>query len=72
MKTVWILTSEVNDYDQYGEYFEAVFKEKPTLEQLMSKGVPKDYAQSCLESGGERLYPTEGADTWWNLREYPI
>lgn len=30
---VWVLTSEVNDYDQHGDYFLAVFKNKP------SKGV---------------------------------
>jgi len=31
---VWILTSEYNDYDQHGEYFEAVFAQKPTLQQI--------------------------------------
>lgn len=32
--TVWILTEEYNDYDQHGEYFVAVFADKPTTEQL--------------------------------------
>lgn len=49
---VWVLTEEVNDYNQYGEYFLAVFKEKPTLEDLMSFDIPEDYAQSCLDTGG--------------------
>ena len=31
---MWILTSEYNDYDQHGEYFEAAWLEKPTKEQL--------------------------------------
>lgn len=69
MNSVWVLTSEVNDYNQYGEYFEAVFKDKPTLEQLKELGLPENYAQSCLDDGGERLLPTTGADVWWHLRE---
>lgn len=50
--SVWVLTYEVNDYDQYGEYFLAVSKEKPTLEELMSFDIPEDYTQSCLDTGG--------------------
>lgn len=69
---VWVLTYEVNDYDQHGEYFLAVFKEKPTLEELMSFDIPEDYAQSCLDIGGERLRPTTGSDTWWHLKSYKI
>lgn len=33
-KTVWVLTQEYNDYDQHGCYFEAVFAEKPSLQDL--------------------------------------
>lgn len=70
MNSVWVLTSEVNDYDQYGEYFEAVFKDKPTLEQLKVLGLPENYAQSCLNDGGGRLLPTIEAEyKWWHLRE---
>lgn len=69
---VWILTYQVNDYNQHGDYFEAVFKEKPTLEELMSFDIPEDYAQSCLDTGGERLHPTTGNDTWWELKQYSI
>lgn len=32
--TIWIVTKEVNDYNQYGEYFVAAFKSKPTKEKL--------------------------------------
>lgn len=35
---VYVLTSEYNDYNQYGAYFEAVFKEYPTPEQLEKIG----------------------------------
>ena len=31
---VWVLKSAYNDYDQHGEYFIAVFRNLPTLEQL--------------------------------------
>lgn len=71
-KSVWVLTSEYNDYNQYGEYFEAVFMLKPTLTQLIDLGLPKDYAQSCLDTGGERLRPTTGTDQWWQLKEVEL
>lgn len=69
---VWVLTEEVNDYNQYGEYFLAVFREKPTLEELMSFDIPEDYAQSCLDTGGKRLRPTVGCGWWWSLKSYNI
>lgn len=31
---MWILTSEYNDYDQHGAYFEAAFDVKPTFKEL--------------------------------------
>lgn len=31
---VWILTRENADYNNYGDYFEAIFKEKPTVDNL--------------------------------------
>ena len=33
-KGCWILTTEYNDHDQYGEYFCAVWQNKPKLKQL--------------------------------------
>ena len=69
---VWVLTYTVNDYNQYDDYFLAVFKEKPTLEELMSFDIPEDYAQSCLDTGGRRLRPTAGPDMWWHLEAYKI
>lgn len=71
-KSVWVLTSEYNDYNQYGEYFEAVFMLKPTLTQLLDLGLPEDYAQSCLDTGGKRLRPTAGTDQWWQLKEVDL
>ena len=64
---VWILTEEHNDYDQYGEYFVAVFAEKPSLKQI------ERYVDCCyctpehVWHGGGRTGHLE--DVWWNLRE---
>lgn len=32
--TIWVLTQEVNDYNQHGAYFIDAWHEKPTIEQL--------------------------------------
>lgn len=62
---VWVLTSMVNAYDQYGEYFEACFKEKPTPEQLaVITGLTKEHWES--NPCGGRL---EWEDEWYNLHE---
>lgn len=36
---VWILTSQYNDYDQHGEYFEEVFYKEPSEFLLNEAGV---------------------------------
>lgn len=43
-KGVWIATYECNQYDQYGEYFLAVFSEKPTVAEF----APFVSQQVCL------------------------
>lgn len=63
--TVWILTEEHNDYNQYGEYFIAAFLEKPTLEKLMSLDMSESIAKHVLTGGGRQKYE----DQWFNLRE---
>ena len=67
MKLFWItvLTEEYNQYDQYGEYYLAVFKNKPTLEQLMKFDMNEQGAQHVLNGGGRQKYE----DQWYNLRE---
>ena len=66
--TVWVLTSEYNDYDQHGEYFEAVFKNKPTAQQLIGQGVAESEAEWVLQGGGRREYE----DLWYNLNEVEL
>jgi len=73
---VWVLTRELNIYDQDGEYFVAVFKTKPTVKQLTKVVAATGYLSPdvmsalatilhILEGGGR-----EGTeDEWYNLRE---
>lgn len=68
IKSVWILTSEYNDYDQHGEYFETIFFKKPTIEDISyytEEGL--EHAQWVLETGGGRR---DLEDYWYNLVEY--
>lgn len=64
-KTLWVVTCEYNDYDQYGEYFKSVYAEKPTLKQLTGL-MGKDLAEHLLNTGGGRI---EYEDEWYWLRE---
>lgn len=50
---VWVLTREINEYDQHGEYFSAVFKERPTLEVL---------ANYFKDKAGDELFPRNVMD----------
>ena len=63
---VFILTREINEYDQDGEYFVKVFGVKPTYEQLLECGVNADRLEHTLNGGGRIDYEEE----WFFLREY--
>lgn len=65
MNTVWILTKEINQYDQEGEYFVAVFKDKPHHTQLTSHGVPQNRLRHVLNGGGR----VDAEYEWFFLRE---
>jgi hypothetical protein len=65
-KTLWVVTCEYNDYDQYGEYFEAVFAERPTLVELTGILEDSELAEHLLNTGGGRR---ELEDEWYWLRE---
>lgn len=49
---VYVLTRDINEYNQDGMYFVKVFANMPTLEQLEAAGVPIDQAK-CLVRGEE-------------------
>ena len=66
MTNVWVLTSEYNEYDQFGEYFISVHKEKPSVETLQKDtGCSYAYCQHIYEKGGRQ----KDEDVWFNLRE---
>jgi nitric oxide reductase large subunit len=63
---VWLLTSEYNAYDQLGEYFEAIFQDKPTGNDLCRNGITSEADQEHILKGGGR----RGSEAvWYNLRE---
>ena len=65
---VWILTREINCYDQDGEYFVDVFANVPSFEQLTAAGVPENRIKHTQKGGGrlERSYE------WFILREIEV
>ena len=66
---IWILTEEYNEYDQYGAYFTAAFKDKPTPEQLkIHTECTEEYNSWLIESGGGRQNTTDRS--WYLLFEY--
>jgi len=64
---MWILTSEHNAYDQFGEYFEAAWIKKPTRQQLkvFLTGYTEEGIDFILLGGGRKAYE----DYWMILRE---
>ena len=72
MDKVWVLTSEINEYDQAGEYFEAVFINKPTAEQiqihcnLSEASMEEDQLISHILGGGGRVGDEY---IWYHLRQ---
>lgn len=79
-KVVWVLTREHNDYDQHGEYFEAVFASEPDIQTLAKYfkndneghvyfGDPFDaleFIEHLRKGGGRR--GTE--DVWYSLTKH--
>jgi hypothetical protein len=62
---VWVLTSEINAYDQFGAYFEAVYANKPTHQQLTEAKVPQNRLRHVLNGGGR----IGVEDQWFILKE---
>lgn len=65
---IWVLTTEYNEYDQFGEYFVAAWRQKPTKDQLQPLTSMNDFGLDHLLKGGGRL---EYEYQWYNLKEYP-
>ena len=66
---MWILTREINAYDQEGAYFVAVFGRKPTVDLLEEFVDDEDVAQHLVDTGGGRRGIEE---EWFFLEEHKI
>lgn len=76
----WVLTKEMNEYDQYGEYFMEVFKEKPDFQKLLKVLIGHGISLDCdpsepkiehvvgnlIRKGGGRI---NYEHTWFYLKE---
>lgn len=71
--SIWVLTREINDYNQDGAYFERAWGHKPSIETLTKffngEGYPEEQgnhlAQWVYNGGGRQKYE----HTWYNLDE---
>jgi hypothetical protein len=63
--SIWILTREINEYDQDGEYFVDAWLEKPTHEILSASKVPTNRLRHVLNGGGRIGFENE----WFHLKE---
>lgn len=79
---VWVLVSTVNDYNQHGEYFEAAFNSKPSIEQLAAffddvAGMPSNVMAALaflisLAAGGAVAPTQDEQATSYTLKEYTL
>lgn len=60
---MWVITKKINAHNQEGEYFKAVFIEKPTLKELTDLDFP-DPAH-LLKGGGRK----DVESVWYKLRK---
>ena len=65
---MWVITRSINQYDQDGDYFVAVFKYKPTAETIAH--VLSEFSYKLCQhiaNGGGRTKEKE--DQWYHLTE---
>lgn len=65
---VWVLTHEINEYDQHGEYFDRVWQSKPTAQQLIDADVREWEVEHVLSGGGR----VDNEYMWFHLKEVEI
>jgi len=59
-KYVWIITYEINEYNQEGQYIHRVFQQKPTKNELDDLGYD---GELLLSGGGQKSCEYK----WYNL-----
>ena len=64
--SVWVLTREINDYSQDGEYLVKMWADKPTSPVLIAWNVPESKVFHVLNGGGK----LDNEDTWFHLKEH--
>ena len=69
--SIWVLTNEKNEYNQYGEYFVDAWNTKPSHQQLSAAGVPQNgiaqlHCMGCVFLGGGFV------KEWFFLREHGV
>lgn len=65
---MWLLTKTYNEYDQFGDYIETAWLNKPTRKELNAyfKGEAQaNFITHLLNGGGRR----ETEDQWFHLTE---
>ena len=71
-KSVWLLTYEVNEYDQYGEYYAKIWWNKPSLKQvenyLRTQNHDINDAPHILNGGGRK----DKEHFWYHLKEISL
>ena len=69
MNPIWILTREVNEYDQEGAYFVAAFLTKPTAEEIRAvtwTQASDEFIGHLLNGGGREREEHE----WYWLTQF--
>lgn len=65
-KSIYVLTREINAYEQDDEYFVAAFDHMPTKSELQDKIFDETIIDHVLKGGGR----IADEDEWWWLYEY--
>ena len=70
MASIWVLTYEVNEYDQHDAYFLAAFSRKPSISdlKLLNLNVTDTYLNWILSGGGRK----DTEYKWYFLFEYQL
>ena len=76
MDKVYVLTEDINDYNQHGEYFLGAFKNIPTLEEVNACGayfgkIYKEQYEQLIEYGSLQ-YQYQGYHESLYLREVEL